>query len=378
MANISLKQTKAVIFKAYQEAITEAKRLKSEVSTINQALSKSKAAYNSALQQANSAKKSSKSNVQKESTPKEIIKVVTKIGDIDNLNGVIGALNTIQDSIGAAISQCANMQMIEAEQLEVLQKNIEDCQTQLKDLYDVDFDDDTLENIVKEYETTKETFTEAFDEQKATYEEQFTEKIKDWRKEQLLYNIELKERNDADNTEQKREQTEYKYQLTLERNLETDIYEQKHKGLQEELNETRDNKLEEFKVLEEAVKEREVEFSDYKTKYEELPKRLEKAIKTAEHIGTSIIERDAKVKMNLLKREVENESNTNVLKINSLNSFITKQESQIARLTAQLETAMKQAQNLAIKAIEGTANAESFDAMKAIAMEQAKYNSKSK
>ena len=42
--------------------------------------------------------------------------------------------------------------------------------------------------------------------------------------------------------------------------------------------------------MKKAVKERETEFSDYKKKHEELPKRLEKAIKEAEHKGTAIIE----------------------------------------------------------------------------------------
>ena len=61
-----------------------------------------------------------------------------------------------------------------------------------------------------------------------------------------------------------------------------------------------------------------------------------------------------------------------------MNSLIAKQEAQIKHLSTQLESAMKQTQTLAIKAIEGNAHAESFDAMKAIAMEQAKYNTKSK
>ena len=107
-------------------------------------------------------------------------------------------------------------------------------------------------------------------------------------------------------------------------------------------------------------------------------KKLEKAIKQAEHIGVSIIERDAKIKMNLLKKEVENELNANGLKAESLSTIIAKQEAQISRLTVQLENALQQAQTLAIKAIEGTAHAESFSAMKAIAMEQAKNVGKSK
>lgn len=383
MPTISLKQTKSVIFNAYKEAIAEAKRLQSEVTKANLALSRSKTAHDKAIQQLNTAKKAVKANSTKPTPPKEIIKVVTnpdsyRDGDMSNLDGVIGALNTIQESIGTAIGQCANMQVIEAEKLEILQKEIKDCQTQLKELYDIDFGDDTLQTLVEAYETTQETFTEAFDEQKKRFEETFAEKTKNWEKEQLLQSTKTLENKENDKTEQERERTEYHYQLNLERNLEADNYAQKHKKLQEELAETRETKQEEFATREKAVKERETEFADYKKKYDELPKRLEKAIKEAEHVGKSVIERDAKIKMNLFKKEVENETNANNLKIKSLNSFIEKQEAQIKHLTDQLERAMKQAQTLAIKAIEGTAYAESFDAMKAIAMEQAKYSTKSK
>jgi hypothetical protein len=185
MASVSLKQTKSVIFKAYQEAIAEARRLQSEVSKANTALTRSKSAHDKTVQQLNAAKKTTKSTAAKSVAPKEIIKVVTKIGDMSNLDGVIGALNTIQDSIGTAIGQCANRQVIEAEKLELLQEEIKTCQTQLKELYDIDFGDETLKTLVEAYETTKETFTEAFDTEKKTFEESFADKTKSWKKEQL-------------------------------------------------------------------------------------------------------------------------------------------------------------------------------------------------
>ena len=381
MATISLKQTKSVIFKAYQEAISEAKRLQSDVSNINHALTKSKSAYDNAMQQLNTAKKSSKVPVQssqRREVVKEVVKVVTRVADMSNLDGVIGALNTIQESIGKALAQCANMQVVEAEKLAELQEQIAESQKQLKDLYDIDFGDETLQSIVDNYEKATETFTEAFEKQQDTFEENYEEKTKIWNKEQLVHDIETLELREGDETEQEREQTEYRYQLRLERNLETDNYAQKHKKLAEELAETKEVKSEEFATREKEVKDREVEFSDYKKKHEELPKRLEKATKEAEHIGTAIIERDAKIKMNLLRKEVDNETKANDLKINSLNSIISKQEAQLDKLSAQLEKALTQAQSLAIKAIEGTANAESFNAMKAIAMEQAKHSGKSK
>ena len=378
MATISLKQTKSVIFKAYQEAISEAKRLQSEVSNANRALTKSKSAYDNAMQQLNAAKKSSKVDVQRKLAPAEVIKVVTKIGDMSNIDGVISALSSIQDSIGRALGQCANQQVVEAEKLAELQTQIGESQQQLKILYDIDFGDETLQTIVDNYEKAMETFTEAFEKQQETFKEIYEKKVKTWNKEQLIHDIETLELREADETEQEREQTEYHYQLRLERNLESDNYAQKHKKLQEELAETKEVKSEEFATREKAVKERETEFSDYKKKHEELPKRLEKATKEAEHVGKAIIERDAKIKMNLLRKQVDNETKANDLKVNSLSSIIAKQEAQIDKLSAQLENALKQAQSLAIKAIEGTAHAESFSAMKAIAMEQAKHNGKSK
>ena len=133
-----------------------------------------------------------------------------------------------------------------------------------------------------------------------------------------------------------------------------------------------------FSQKEKAVKEKETEFTDYKKKHSELPELLRKAIKSAEHEGIAIIERDAKVKMNLLKKEVESSQKANDLKIKSLQGTIAKQEIQIVKLSGQLEKALQQAQSLALKAIEGSANAESFSAIKAIAMEQAKNVNKSK
>lgn len=378
MAKVSLKNTKSVIFKAYQEALAAAQKLQTEVTSMNRALTKSKTAYDNAMQQLNVAKRSSKTTVQRAAAPKEVIKVVTKMGDMSNLDGVIGALNSIQDSIGAAIAQCANMQVVEAEQLAELQEQITECQTQLKDLYDIDFGDNTLQELVEAYEEATETFNESFENQKDTFEETLNEKTKTWEKERLVQGVEVRERREADRTEQHREETEYDYQLDLERDTEADNYAQKSKKLQEELADTKEAKLEEFATREKAVKEKETEFDDYKKKYDELPKKLEKATKEAEHKGKAIIERDAKIKMNLLRKEVENEAKANDLKSKSLGKIIAKQEAQIERLTAQLENALKQAQSLAIKAIEGTANAESFNAMKAIAMEQAKNSGKSK
>jgi hypothetical protein len=54
------------------------------------------------------------------------------------------------------------------------------------------------------------------------------------------------------------------------------------------------------------------------------------------------------------------------------------QESRIASLSKQLDSALKQVQGLAVKAIEGASNLKSFEAVKEIAIEQAKTQQKNK
>lgn len=62
----------------------------------------------------------------------------------------------------------------------------------------------------------------------------------------------------------------------------------------------------------------------------------------------------------------------------SLEQTITNQETRIQNLSKQLESALKQVQDLAVKAIEGSASMNSYQAIKEIALEQAKSQVKNK
>ncbi len=78
------------------------------------------------------------------------------------------------------------------------------------------------------------------------------------------------------------------------------------------------------------------------------------------------------------KKEVEGETRNYELQIQSLEDTIKNQEARIQALSKQLDASLKQVQDLAVKAIEGTSNRNSYEAMKEIAMEQAKNPQKSK
>ena len=131
-------------------------------------------------------------------------------------------------------------------------------------------------------------------------------------------------------------------------------------------------------VREKAISEREKQFEELKTKVEAFPKEKEAAIEKATEEGKGIASYQAKVKADLYAKEVEGQKRLYEERLQSLELTITNQETRLQNLSKQLESALKQVQDLAIKPIEGTSNLNSYQAIKEIALEQAKSQVKNK
>jgi hypothetical protein len=62
---------------------------------------------------------------------------------------------------------------------------------------------------------------------------------------------------------------------------------------------------------------------------------------------------DAKIKAELMEKEIEANRKVHALQIATLEECITKNAAQIEAVTAQLQAALKQTQDLALRAIDG-------------------------
>ncbi len=357
MAKVTLKDSKENIFKAYQEAIKESQRLAKEVDSLNDEI----ADLESSLEDGDY------------SAPAASVDA-----DTTNADGIISSLTGVQQGISQAISTLSAQQVIEAEQIQKITQQIEEEKQEAKTLYDIDLNGNTLEELIVSYDQEKTSFEETFSTKKKAFGEETTNKTTAWQKEQDEYNRRVAERNKEALVSRKREQDEFDYALKQTRALEEDTYAQKRKQLDDELAVIRADKDKSWAEKEKAIAEREQQFAEYKRKYEGLEAELQKEVKKAEAEGKAIIERDHKVKLALYQSEVDANQKSLDLRIGSLQQVIKNQEEQLKKLTAQLDNALLQAQSLALKALEGSSNAESFAAIREIAIEQAKNSNKSK
>ncbi|NET40177.1 MAG: hypothetical protein F6K19_50960 [Cyanothece sp. SIO1E1] len=168
------------------------------------------------------------------------------------------------------------------------------------------------------------------------------------------------------------------YDLTQQRQIADEDEQQASKQLYQELDELQKAQEKQWAEREVAVAEREEQFITLEAEVKAFPDELEAAIKRAKEEGKGIAQHQAKVKADLLNKEIEGNQRTYELQIQSLQETIQNQDVRIQNLSKQLDSALKQVQDLAVKAIEGASNISSLQSIREIAIEQAKNQGKGK
>ncbi|MEA5549832.1 hypothetical protein VB713_02365 [Anabaena cylindrica UHCC 0172] len=351
------KNTKAEILQAYEELAKEQSALKTELSQ---------------------AQKETKS-VPQEKPKAESKPAMTQPTSIQQkMNNTIESLMKIQLGFGGAANELSEQLSTKASKLAEIGESVTTEIQQLSQLHNLEVSENILDTLIESYDENEKAYHEEYSERYEVLSQEILELRNTWTKEQEEHQRTIKERNDNLNRTRQRDAAEYKYDLELQRKLANDEYEQQQKILYKQLEELQQTTEKQRAEREKAISEREKQFEELKTKVEALPKDKEAAIKKATEEGKGIASYQAKVKADLNAKEVEGQKRFYEQRLQSLELTITNQEIRLQNLSKQLESALKQVQDLAVKAIEGTANVNSYQAIKEIALEQAKSQVKNK
>jgi hypothetical protein len=268
--------------------------------------------------------------------------------------------------------------LAEASKLAELRENVAEEQRQLEALHDLTVTDDTLQRLVQEYAEKSAEFEQERIRQQHAFEQEMQETRKAWQKEQEEHAHSIKERDEGAKKAEQREAAEYAYNLEHRRKLDADQHNQQQLQLQQALEEFEANQKKAWAEREKRIADQEREFAELQHIVETYPTDLEAAVKKAGDEGAKIARRQAKIVADLREKDADGEQRLYELKVQSLEETRTKQLEQIKSLSMQLDATIKQAQALALKAIEGASSAGSLQAVKEIALEQAKTVQKGK
>jgi hypothetical protein len=387
---VSSKNTKAEILEAYQELEKSHQELESQKA----AMAKSSTTQSSTVASDKNVKTDQNDKmtkpVESSLSPKKETKETESVkfahvpplqasGDAQaQMQTVIDAFKQLGENFNVALSQLSTNLLVEASHLKEIRTTVSDESNHLATLYNLKIKEETLSELLKQHENTAQEYQETLQQQREAAEKAWLEQTQAWQTETEETEQRLREQQGLDKKNQQREDSEYHYNQNLKRHLSDEEYEQQKLLQQQTLTELEEKRQREWQEREKALAEREKQFKEFKEKVERFPKDLEAAIKKAKEEGAGIARSQAKVKTDLVAKEIAGEEEVYQLKIHALEEEVAIQTAQIDRLAQQVESALKQAQELAVKAIEGSSSYTSFQALKEIALEQAKNQPKAK
>lgn len=337
------------------------------------------AAYNALSKELRAAKAKGNAPAQKALPPSPTAKEATSKGSSElSIADIIRSLRGLTTHIGESASTLQGELTAEATQLEEIREQANAVTADLEALHGITVTERGLADLIERYASSNEEASVELDKARASFEEEMTIAKAQWAAERKTHSLQLEDAQRERKQARKRDVTEHGYELEQRKAAEQDERAQQSKQFEQELLSLREAATARFTERENALAEAERELAELEAKAAAFEQEREAAVKKAEHEGIAIAKRQAKTELDLKNKDNEGTIRVFDLQIAALGETITKQEAQIDQLSRQLEDARKQTTELAVKAIDGASNATSFQAVKEIALEQAKNTPKGK
>ena len=285
---------------------------------------------------------------------------------------VLQGLSVLRTGLGSAISALSAQLTAEATKLAELRSSVAAQTNALKDLHGLDVTEQTLDELLQTYAEASERFAADMQQQRQALGQDMTERRAAWQKEQDMQARLVTERDASLQRARERQAAEYAYERERRRQQETDAYEQQQKRRYEALDALVQSKQRDSEAREQAITDQEKLFAEYQARVEGFPAERDAAVQKAAAEGRRLVETEAKIQADLQAQENAGDKRIAELRITALRDTIDKQAAQIDHLSQQLNAVLKQTQDLAVKALEGTSTSSSYQAIREIALEQAK------
>ena len=193
----------------------------------------------------------------------------------------------------------------------------------------------------------------------ASYREAIEKEIaqtrKNWQQAQAENEITLQAQNELLIKERQQEVEDYQYRLELTRKINTDAYQARKRNQERDLQEATGLKEKQWVERNTILTEQQPGFEEHQKQMAAFSSELDEAVKKAREEAIRDVHQDAKVKADLFEKDWQGTKQSYELKIQSLEQAINKQTEQVESLSNQLQAAMKQAHNLALRAFENSA-----------------------
>ena len=273
---------------------------------------------------------------------------------------------SLKSEIGRTLNGLAEKLEAESAKYAEVKNAVALAQAELREIYDIEKAAASLAALIEAQKREREEFEaemaakrEALESEIATHHEAFEFEVKTqrerWKKEKAEYEASVREREGDEKKRRQREREEWQYQFDREKKSAEEQRQHELADLDRQIELKRDALERVLAEREQAVAAAEAELSRLRERAEAFPAELDDAVTRAVQETTERLERERSFAVDLLKKEFDGERNVLNSRIDALRETAEKQAEQLARASQQLEHSYGQVQDIALKAIEGSA-----------------------
>lgn len=271
-------------------------------------------------------------------------------------DGIVRGLADLQLDFGTTVTGLANRLTTETTKLDDLKRAIAVETENLQDLQQTRVVADALYLLTQEHQETLRQLDQQATRDREALEREQAEARKVWQQDQEEFDATLNESNELLSRARQRQEADYQYDTARSRRIATDDYEETQRQIERQIQETTQAKEKDWAERERVLATQQRLLEEYQQKVAAFPAELEETVKKAREEGIRDAHQDAKVKADLLEKEWESTRQGYELQLQSLEAKIQKQTEQIAEISTQLQTALRQAQELAMRAFDSASN----------------------
>jgi hypothetical protein len=317
---LSEKNTKAEILKAYDKLLKDVQIAKTEVP-------------------------------KKMQEEKQKTETLNKVANLSN-EGIVKSIVTLKSGLNSSLEEIQQSLMNEFKKLEEIRAAIALEKQSLEDLYSLSANTDSLAAMLLAQKEKKENFEKAMTEKTEAFAQEMTSKKEQWEIEKSKQKTAEKEYTDELNKRRKRDEDEYAYNLKVGRQKEKDDYDTKKTQLEKELIDKKERFELDVTSRELNLKNAESELAELRKANAEFPGKLERALKDKEAEVTKLLQTKYGFDIQLKEKQYESDIRLKDQMISSLQEKIKEQQDQLKDYAEKSNLAEANVKDIAVKAIE--------------------------
>jgi len=315
-------------------------------------------AYESLLKGVQNAKADVPKQIQEEKQRKETLE---KVEGISN-EGIVKSIAALKSGLSNSLDEILQSLTNEFKKLEEIRAAIVLEKKSLEDLYSLSANTDSLAAMLLVQKEKKENFEKEMKEKEESFANEMAAKKEQWEIEKAKQKTDEKEYTDELTKRRKREEEEYTYNLKIRRQKEQDEYDSKKQQLEKELTDKKAQFEQEVSSRELNLKNAEAELAELRKNNAEFPAKLEKALKDKETEVTKQLQTKYGFDMQLMEKQSAADIRLKDQIITSLQEKIKEQQEQMKENTDKANRAEANVKDIAVKAIENASKIRMFTA----------------